>query len=100
MGRSGRRKDIAAVDLELERLNADKTDAGTQKATVNKPKRRPLPDHLQSVLSMNMHQPNAVVAASYVVSAKMSVKNCISDWHSSIKNSMCVVNGSVISVSP
>ncbi|MCM1640227.1 IS66 family transposase, partial [Acinetobacter baumannii] len=36
-------EDIAAVDLELERLNADKTDAATQKATVNKPKRRLLP---------------------------------------------------------
>ena len=39
-------EDIAAVDLELERLNADKTDAAAQKAPVNKPKRRPLPDHL------------------------------------------------------
>ncbi|MDC5002184.1 IS66 family transposase, partial [Acinetobacter baumannii] len=39
-------EDIAAVDLELERLNADKTDAATQKVTANKPKRRPLPDHL------------------------------------------------------
>ncbi|MDM1737502.1 IS66 family transposase, partial [Acinetobacter towneri] len=38
-------EDIAAVDLELERLNADKTHAATQKATVNKPKRRLLPDH-------------------------------------------------------
>ncbi|MEK5760194.1 IS66 family transposase, partial [Acinetobacter variabilis] len=28
-------EDIAAVDLELERLNADKTDAATEKATVN-----------------------------------------------------------------
>ena len=27
-------EDLAAVDLELERLNADKTDAATQKATV------------------------------------------------------------------
>ena len=42
-------EDIAAVDLELERLNADKTDAATQKATVNKPKRRPLPDHLPTL---------------------------------------------------
>ncbi|MDO7410168.1 MULTISPECIES: IS66 family transposase [Acinetobacter] len=42
-------EDIAAVDLELERLNADKTDASAQKATVNKPKRRPLPDHLASI---------------------------------------------------
>jgi len=39
-------EDIAAVDLELERLNAAKTDAATQKAPANKPKRRPLPDHL------------------------------------------------------
>ncbi|MEE6157507.1 transposase, partial [Acinetobacter baumannii] len=38
-------EDIAAVDLELERLNADKTNAATQKAKTNKPKRRPLPDH-------------------------------------------------------
>ena len=37
-------EDIAAVDLELERLNADKTDAATEKATVNTPKRRLLPD--------------------------------------------------------
>src|SRR5690606_7268172 len=42
-------EDIAAVDLELERLNADKTDAATQKATVNKPKRRLLPDHLHTI---------------------------------------------------
>jgi len=42
-------EDIAAVDLELERLNADKTDAATQKATANKPKRRPLPDHLPTL---------------------------------------------------
>jgi len=42
-------EDIAAVDLELERLNADKTDAHAQKTTVNKPKRRPLPDHLQTL---------------------------------------------------
>ncbi|EXC76813.1 transposase, partial [Acinetobacter baumannii] len=39
-------EDIAAVDLELERLNADKTNAAAQKAPVNKPKRRLLPDHL------------------------------------------------------
>ncbi|WP_458363308.1 IS66 family transposase, partial [Acinetobacter indicus] len=42
-------EDIAAVDLELERLNADKTDAATQKAKTNKPKRRPLPDHLHTI---------------------------------------------------
>ncbi|PCN59213.1 transposase, partial [Acinetobacter sp. YT-02] len=42
-------EDIAAVDLELERLNADKTNAATHKATVNKPKRRPLPDHLHTI---------------------------------------------------
>ncbi|MCO8049109.1 transposase, partial [Acinetobacter towneri] len=42
-------EDIAAVDLELERLNADKTHAATQKATVNKPKRRLLPDHLHTI---------------------------------------------------
>ncbi|SPJ22213.1 hypothetical protein PFCIP103579_3357 [Prolinoborus fasciculus] len=91
-------EDIAAVDLELERLNADKTDAATHKAKANKPKRRII--YTPSVLSMNLHQPNAVVAASYVVSAKISVKNCISDRHSSIRNSMCVANGSVISVTP
>ncbi|WP_151711103.1 IS66 family transposase zinc-finger binding domain-containing protein, partial [Acinetobacter brisouii] len=39
-------EDIAAVDLELEQLNADKTDAAAQKPPINKPKRRPLPDHL------------------------------------------------------
>ena len=42
-------EDIAAVDLELERLNADKTNAAAQKAPVNKPKRRPLPDHLPTL---------------------------------------------------
>ena len=42
-------EDIAAVDLELERLNAAKTDAAAQKATANKPKRRPLPDHLHTI---------------------------------------------------
>ncbi|WP_213032880.1 transposase, partial [Acinetobacter indicus] len=41
-------EDIAAVDLELERLNADKTDAATHKAKANKPKRRLLPDHLHT----------------------------------------------------
>ena len=35
--------------MELERLNADKTDAATEKATVNKPKRRLLPDHLHTI---------------------------------------------------
>ena len=94
-------EDIAAVDLELERLNADKTHAATQKATVNKPNVDCCPIiYTPFVLSMNQHQPNAVVAASYVVSAKISVKNCISDRHSSIRNSMCVANGSVISVTP
>src|SRR5690606_27956591 len=42
-------EDSAAVDLELERLNADKTNAATQKAKTNKPKRRPLPDHLHTI---------------------------------------------------
>ncbi|KAF7273455.1 hypothetical protein GWI33_013837, partial [Rhynchophorus ferrugineus] len=42
-------EDIAAVDLELERLNADKTNAATQKTLVNKPKRRPLPTHLPTI---------------------------------------------------
>jgi len=40
-------EDIAAVELELERYNADKSD--TDKTTINKPKRRPLPDHLPSI---------------------------------------------------
>ena len=42
-------EDIAAVDLELERLNADKTDVSAQKAPINKPKRRALPDHLETI---------------------------------------------------
>ncbi|WP_215534849.1 transposase, partial [Acinetobacter indicus] len=42
-------EDIAAVDLKLERLNADKTDAATHKAKANKPKRRLLPDHLHTI---------------------------------------------------
>ena len=42
-------EDIAAVDLELELLNADKTDAAAQKAPANKPKRRLLPDHLPTL---------------------------------------------------
>ena len=37
-------EDIAAVDLELERLNADQPKSAEAKAI--KPKRRPLPDHL------------------------------------------------------
>ena len=37
-------EDIAAVDLELERLNVNKTDVSAQKALINKPKRRALPD--------------------------------------------------------
>ena len=51
-------EDIAAVDLELERLNADKTDAATEKATVNKPKRdsrRPLYLNLSSLLLVAPH---------------------------------------------
>ena len=49
-------EDIAAVDLELERLNAGKTDAPAQKALVNRPKRRPLPDHLPTLLRIE-HEP-------------------------------------------
>ena len=82
-------EDIAAVDLELERLNADKTDASAQKATANKPKRRPLPDHLPTLRIE--HEPTSTqcaLAAPCVVSAKISVKNCISDRHSSIRNSI------------
>lgn len=40
-------EDIAAVELELERYNADKSD--TDKTTINKPKPRPLPDHLETI---------------------------------------------------
>ena len=54
-------EDIAAVDLELERLNADKTDASAQKAPVNKPKRRPLLDHLLT-LSIE-HEPASTKCA-------------------------------------
>lgn len=42
-------EDIAAAELELERLNADEIDGSTQKAKTNKPKRRPLPDHLATI---------------------------------------------------
>lgn len=40
-------EDIAAVDLELERLNADQPN--THKTKAIKPKRRALPDHLASI---------------------------------------------------
>ena len=42
-------EDIAAVDLELERLNAIETAVPIKKSKANKPKRRPLPDHLETV---------------------------------------------------
>ena len=42
-------EDIAAVDLELERLNASETAVQIQKFKVNKPKRRALPDHLETI---------------------------------------------------
>lgn len=42
-------EDIAAVELELEQRNADQSDVPAQKTTVNKPKRRPLPDHLPTI---------------------------------------------------
>ena len=42
-------EDIAAVELELERLNADEANALTVKNKANKPKRRPLPDHLPMI---------------------------------------------------
>ena len=42
-------EDIAAVDLELEQRNTDKSNAPAQKTTANKPKRRPLPDHLPTI---------------------------------------------------
>lgn len=40
-------EDIAAVDLELERLNADQPKSAEAKTI--KPKRRPLPDHLPTI---------------------------------------------------
>ena len=40
-------EDIAAVDLELERLNADQSKSAEAKAI--KPKRRALPDHLATI---------------------------------------------------
>lgn len=40
-------EDVAAVDLELERLNADQPKSAEAKAI--KPKRRPLPDHLPTI---------------------------------------------------
>ena len=94
-------EDIAAVDLELERLMQIKL---MQRHT--KPQSTNLNVdccpiiYTPSVSSMNQHQPNVLVAAPCVVSAKISVKNCISDRHSSIRNSMYVANGSVISVTP
>ncbi|MEB3768412.1 IS66 family transposase [Acinetobacter sp. MD2] len=42
-------EDIAAVDLELERLHADQSDVPAQKTTISKAKRRPLPDHLPTI---------------------------------------------------
>lgn len=42
-------EDIAAVELELERLNTDKANALAVKNKANKPKRRPLPDHLSTI---------------------------------------------------
>ena len=82
-------EDIAAVDLELQRHTKPKQiNLNVDCCPII---------YTPSVLSMNLHQPNAVVAASYVVSAKISVKNCISDRHSSTRNSMSVANGSVIS---
>ncbi|KCX22667.1 transposase C of IS166 homeodomain protein [Acinetobacter baumannii 96512] len=69
-------EDIAAVDLELERLNADKTDAATQKAKpINLNVGCCQIIYTPSVLSMNLHQPNVLVAVPCVVSVKMSVKN-------------------------
>ncbi|VCX74598.1 Putative transposase (identified by ISEscan HMM) [Acinetobacter baumannii] len=94
-------EDIAAVDLELERLNADKTNAAAQKATVNKPKRRLLPDHLHTIRIE--HEPASTQCACGCQLRRIGEdvsENCISDRHSSIRNSMCVVNGSVISVTP
>ncbi|WP_347473521.1 IS66 family transposase zinc-finger binding domain-containing protein (plasmid) [Acinetobacter thermotolerans] len=94
-------EDIAAVDLELERLNADKTDAATQKAKTNKPKRRPLPDHLHTIRIE--HEPASTQCACGCqlrrigedVSEKLHFRPA-----QFYKNSMCVVNGSVISVTP
>lgn len=52
-------EDIAAVELELERLNAGKSDAPVQKTTANKPKRRALPDHLATIRIE--HEPTSIV---------------------------------------
>ncbi len=50
-------EDIAAVDLELERLNADQPKSAEAKAI--KPKRRPLPDHLPTIRIE--HEPTSIV---------------------------------------
>ena len=69
-------EDIATVELELERLNADDANALTAKNKANKPKRRLLRiTYLRFVSIMNLHQLNVLVVVSYVVSVKMSVKN-------------------------
>ena len=57
-------EDIAAVDLELERLNAAKTDAATQKAQpTNLNVDRYLIIYSLCVLSTNLPQRNAAVTA-------------------------------------
>jgi transposase len=50
-------EDIAAVDIELERLNSDKPNP--HKAQAIKPKRRVLPDHLASIRIE--HEPTSIV---------------------------------------
>ena len=50
-------EDIAAVDLELERLNADQPN--THKTKAIKPKRRALPDHLATIRIE--HEPASIV---------------------------------------
>ena len=62
-------------------MNADKTDAATQKAKVNKPNVDCRRSSTPSVLSMNLHQPNAVVAASCRIGEDS--ENYISDRHNS-----------------
>ncbi len=65
-------------------IKCDKTDAGTQKATVNKPKRRPLPDHLHTIRNEhNLHQPNSglPVIIGEDVSEKLHQKHFYKEQH-------------------
>ena len=92
-------EDIAAVDLELERLNAAKTDAAAQKATANKPKRRPLPDHLHTIRIE--HEPASTECACGCALRRIGEdisEKLNPDRHSSIRNSIFEANGCVINV--